>query len=100
MKAWAFIAMLLIGASAFAQSPPAGEADAGETAALCVPAGEVREADAEADGAPAELCVEADAADASEALQEDPYIEATADEVFEPGDEISEDYPVPLPSDI
>jgi hypothetical protein len=26
--------------------------------------------------------------------------EASADDVFQPGDEISEDYPVPLPSDI
>ena len=100
MKPWAFIASLLIGVSAFAQSPPGGEADADEAAAPCVPAGEVREAEAGADGVPAEPCVEADAADVSEALEEDPYIEATADEVFEPGDEISEDYPVPLPADI
>lgn len=34
------------------------------------------------------------------AVEEDPGIEASADEVFTPGDEISEDYPIPLPSDI
>ena len=33
-------------------------------------------------------------------VEEDPAIEASADEVFTPGDEISEDYPIPLPSDI
>lgn len=31
---------------------------------------------------------------------EDEMVEATADEVFRPGEEILEDYPVPLPSDI
>ena len=34
------------------------------------------------------------------AVEEDSAIEASADEVFTPGDEISEDYPIPLPSDI
>ena len=33
-------------------------------------------------------------------VEEDPAIEASADEEFTPGDEISEDYPIPLPSDI
>lgn len=32
--------------------------------------------------------------------EEAPDVEASADEVFKPGDEISEDYPVPLPSDM
>jgi hypothetical protein len=34
------------------------------------------------------------------AVEEDPAIEASADEEFTPGDEISEDFPIPLPSDI
>jgi hypothetical protein len=38
--------------------------------------------------------------DGQPAATEDPAVEARADEVFRPGDEISEDYPVPLPSDI
>lgn len=33
-------------------------------------------------------------------VEEDADIRASADEVFEPEDEIPEDYPVPLPSDI
>jgi hypothetical protein len=33
-------------------------------------------------------------------VEEDPDVEASAEDVFEPGDEISEDYPVPLPADI
>jgi hypothetical protein len=33
-------------------------------------------------------------------VEPDPDFEATADEEFDPDDEISEDYPVPLPSDI
>ena len=35
-----------------------------------------------------------------EIVEEDPSVRATADEVFQPGEEISEDFPVPLPSDI
>jgi hypothetical protein len=33
-------------------------------------------------------------------VEEDPGVEASANEEFTPDDEISEDYPVPLPSDI
>lgn len=33
-------------------------------------------------------------------VEEDPAVRASADDVFEPGEEISEDFPVPLPSDI
>jgi hypothetical protein len=32
--------------------------------------------------------------------EEEPAVEASAEDVFKPGDEISEDYPVPLPSDM
>lgn len=38
--------------------------------------------------------------DLSDLVEEDASVEAKADEEFTPGDEISEDYPVPLPSDI
>ena len=48
---------------------------------------------AEASSEPAEPGPEA-------VVEEDPAIEASADEEFTPGDEISEDYPIPLPSDI
>jgi hypothetical protein len=40
------------------------------------------------------------AADAGGSVEETPDVEASADEVFSPEDEISEDYPVPLPSDM
>jgi hypothetical protein len=40
------------------------------------------------------------AADAEENVEETPNVEVSADEVFRPEDEISEDYPVPLPSDM
>jgi len=40
------------------------------------------------------------AADAGANLEEAPDVEISADEVFRPTDEISVDYPVPLPSDI
>jgi hypothetical protein len=35
-----------------------------------------------------------------EGVEEDEMISVSAEEEFEPGEEISEDYPVPLPSDI
>lgn len=35
-----------------------------------------------------------------EAVEADPDFEATVEDVFKPGDEISEDYPIPLPADI
>ncbi len=51
--------------------------------------------------------VETVPADSEEALPEDvegvetdPDFEATVEDVFRPGDEISEDYPIPLPADI
>ena len=36
----------------------------------------------------------------SEAIEPDPDFEASVEDVFKPGDEISEDYPIPLPADI
>lgn len=39
-------------------------------------------------------------ADPESVVEPDPDFEASADEEFNPDDEISEDYPVPLPSDI
>jgi hypothetical protein len=70
-------------------------------------AAEVVSADAEATvGEPEDAAAE-DAAAADDALdgpgalvEEDPAVEATAQEEFDPDEEISEDYPVPLPSDI
>ena len=44
--------------------------------------------------------VEALAEGPQASVEEDADIRASADEVFEPDDEIPEDYPVPLPSDI
>ena len=35
-----------------------------------------------------------------EAEELDPDFEASVEDVFKPGDEISEDYPIPLPADI
>lgn len=99
---------------ALAQNPPVEGApagpDAGSTAQPCVPAedGGGTGAATEADEAEAAPCGEADdgaaADDASlgpaAVVEEDMSIEATADDVFKPVDEISEDYPIPLPSDI
>jgi hypothetical protein len=84
--------LLMCAATAAAQTPPAAEdvddAVAGE--AETAPSGEARpaETDGQAMSNPADL------------VEEDPGLEAKADEEFTPEDEISEDYPVPLPSDI
>ena len=77
-------------------SPQATDGDAG-------PSGE-SEADG-LQGVPCEEPAPSLASDVSEAgpaaaVEENPAIEASAGEVFKPGDEIPEDYPVPLPSDI
>lgn len=40
------------------------------------------------------------ATDEPEAVEPDPDFEASVEDVFKPGDEISEDYPIPLPADI
>jgi hypothetical protein len=52
------------------------------------------EAEADIDQAAQEM------SDLSDLVEENPGVEARADEVFTPDEEISEDYPVPLPSDI
>ena len=86
-------------AQATAQSPP----DSGQVEP-CDPATEPCE-----ERVPALETVEAPSTDPSSetaeagmeaAVEEDPAIEASADEEFTPGDEISEDFPIPLPSDI
>lgn len=72
---------------AFAQAPPEEEA-------------------AEAVQAEEQLADEADAvSDLAEGVETDPALDARAivarpDEEFDPDEEISEDYPIPLPSDI
>ena len=101
-------------ALAVAQVPPGADSpagtDAGGAARPCVPAGESAGTadDAAADGQEPEPCEEPDgvagsdpvAAGPEAVVEEDLAVEASADEVFTPGDEISEDYPIPLPSDI
>ena len=48
-----------------------------------------------------QLAEEAEAVpDLAEGVELDPAVEARADEEFNPDEEISEDYPIPLPSDI
>ena len=84
MKRIAAVLLLAAWTAAFAQDPAAEE-------------------EAEVPAAP---CVAADGAEAGEEGQEtedceeEEIVEATVDEVFTPGQEISEDYPVPLPADI
>ena len=96
-----FLLFALVGACAlaFAQAPP-GEA----RFEPCDPATEPCEAEApvpEAGETPvAEPSSEPAEPGPEAVVEEDPAIEASADEEFTPGDEISEDYPIPLPSDI
>ena len=110
MKRLLLILSLLVSAAAFAQTPPADASGAeADPARPCVSGEESGplEDGKLPDGAAREPCQEpeTDTAPAAgeelaDVVEEDPFIEASADEVFEPGDEISEDYPVPLPSDI
>ena len=85
--------------------PCAGEAPPGEARfEPCDPATEPCEAEAPVPGA-GETPVAEPSSEPAEpgpeaVVEEDPAIEASADEEFTPGDEISEDYPIPLPSDI
>ena len=90
---------------AIAQAPPeaaateeeARQPGAGDPAGPCVFPG-----DAGLDGEDGAIAATEEPCDGSETMTEDSEVavEATADEVFEPDSEISEDYPVPLPSDI
>jgi hypothetical protein len=86
-------------ATAFAQAPPIEE-----EAPPCDPATESCDdslTDSEAAAADQAGMPDPDLEGGPQAaVEEDPAIEASADEVFTPGDEISEDYPIPLPSDI
>jgi hypothetical protein len=77
---------------AMAQTPPV-EGNSGAAAAVD-PAAAPDEAEANIDQAAQEM------SDLSDLVEENPGVEARADEVFTPDEEISEDYPVPLPSDI
>lgn len=96
-----FLLLALVGGwtLAFAQAPPDGE-----QAEPCDPATEACGEQApvpEAGETPlAEPPSETVETGLEAVVEEDPAIEASADEEFTPGDEISEDYPIPLPSDI
>jgi len=85
----AALALLGFSSMAMAQTPPV-EGNSG-AAAAADPAAAPDEAEATIDQA---------AQDLSDLVEEDSDVEARADEVFTPDEEISEDYPVPLPSDI
>jgi len=89
-----FAALALFGFSsmAMAQTPPAEDNSGGAAAAATAAAPDETEADV---GQAAQ-----EMSDLSDLVEEDPDVEARADDVFTPDEEISEDYPVPLPSDI
>jgi hypothetical protein len=89
-----FAALALLGFSsmAMAQTPPVEGNSGAATAAD--PAAAPDEAEANIDQAAQDM------SDLSDLVEEDSDVEARADEVFTPDEEISEDYPVPLPSDI
>jgi hypothetical protein len=94
------LAALVAGSGlALAQAPPVGE-----QAEPCDPATapcEEQAAVPEDDEAPlAPPSSEAAEAGIEAVVEEDAAIQASADEEFTPDDEISEDYPIPLPSDI
>jgi hypothetical protein len=120
---WTLTLLLLgIWAVANAQAPPDKEpapaADAGGQALPCVPATDAPQAPAGKSGplerqtertgpaaVPCEEQLSTGAAGETVAgpeasVEDDPDADASAEDVFTPGDEISEDYPVPLPADI
>ena len=105
------------GAQEAGDEQPAAGADAGGPAENCLPVEDSPQATAgdsgplkapEVDGSVEGPCEETASSEAPDqpiegpaaSVEEDPAIEASAQEVFKPGDEIPEDYPVPLPSDI
>jgi hypothetical protein len=98
---------LLLGAwaVAIAQAPPGEEradgADAGEPALPCVFSG-VAILPSGVHGPPEPGAVPCEEHEPEETPGEEQVTgaEVTADEVFTPGDEINEDYPVPLPADM
>lgn len=81
---------LLIGCwgLALAQAPPDETVDADEAPATDIEVLEEEE--------PAAIESETD----PERDETDPDFEASVEDVFKPGDEISEDFPIPLPADI
>lgn len=82
------LSLLATWAVAVAQTPPDGEPAA-------VVAAEEQAPEEEPDESSTDTGV-----DTGVDEEEEPAAEASAEDVFKPGDEISEDYPVPLPSDI
>ena len=102
--------LLLLGllgawAAAIAQAPPGEEraegADAGEPALPCVSAGEaILPKGAHGPPEPGAVPCEEQEPEAAPGEEQDSGVEASAQEEFTPGEEISEDYPVPLPADI
>ena len=94
MKRILLIMLLCAWAAALAQTPPDGQATA-EPESVQEQLPEANEIASEEDLA------EMESTEAEEELTEaEKAARAMADEDFKPGDEISEDYPVPLPSDI
>ena len=122
MKRYFTFVLVGIWTFAVAQAPPGEElaegAESGEQGKKCVPAADLPKA---SDGDAGqlerdqenvvrgpvpceELLVVEEAGETDKdpegAVEENAGIEASAKEEFEPGDEISEDFPVPLPADI
>lgn len=87
-----------------AQEPPAGDAGADAAAATEADVDATEDEPVGPDAVPVEEAVvtlEEDVPeDTGPLVEEDPAIAASAEEEFDPDEEISEDYPVPLPSDI
>jgi hypothetical protein len=86
-----------------AQEPPdpapAAEEASAETSVAGPDADEQTADELPQDEAPEEI-TENVSEDPGALIEEDPAIAASAEEEFDPDEEISEDYPVPLPSDI
>jgi hypothetical protein len=98
---------LLLGAWAVAsaQAPPGEEraevADAGEPALPCVSAGEaILPKGAHGPPEPGAVPCEEQEPEVTPGEEQVTGAEVTADEEFTPGEEIHEDYPVPLPADM
>ena len=125
MRCLTFI-LLMISALAFAQSAPVEEPDSSEQVPVadeaCIPDSETSQAPGDESGPSEDGGTDASAQD-TEACEEQPetpatpvepvtesgpqdivednfYDEESAGQEFEPEEEISEDYPVPLPADI
>jgi hypothetical protein len=129
VKQWLPLLLLTAWMAAFAQESPRESADANtpdvDENRTCIPAAEAEQASSGEsgpseegeldDGAPTlPICGESEVADTSEEPAAEEVEESATDgdseedfaeiddggQEFEPGEEISEDYPVPLPSDI